>query len=278
LKKFFIMKTVRKIATSSPFCSIMALMFLFISCRKDDIGIAETPDGEKQLVNVKKMREQKSAYTGQDYFEGLMFFEGNVAEEISNLTDYHISKFVSDTDLLNDWYERRDSIISYVAINQSDFLNYFETNIESGVHEDIEAAIDSARIVLKNASDSVAYSYGDAMSTSNTTAAYDLSEEYGAPLRDSLAGLDPATDATAIRAEIDEAIINVKDDTDYPSLSRTCGIKVSVLIAAVIIWLIVLIYEAVAIVKDFAFWGGYEPSSSYGLWKEDLIDDVATTF
>ncbi|WP_343615507.1 hypothetical protein [Flavobacterium sp.] len=131
------MKNIKSISIKYHIPTFIAILFLFISCAKDEI-----------LIDPQEI--DKTLFTDEDVFKGVMFLEGPVANKMSSYKDLNFRSFVSDKSQIEEIINFQNEIVNKIIYTDPDYLSNFRKKIGSGDYYLIKSTISEASLKISD--------------------------------------------------------------------------------------------------------------------------------
>jgi hypothetical protein len=122
------MKKIKSISIKYYIPTIIGIIFLLFSCTKDEV-----------LNDEQGM--DKTPFTDEEVFKGVMFIEGPVANKMSDFKDLNFRSFVADKSLIEEIINFQNEIINRIKSSDSSYLSNFRKKIGSGDYYLIKSTI-----------------------------------------------------------------------------------------------------------------------------------------
>ncbi|KIA94169.1 hypothetical protein [Flavobacterium sp. KMS] len=119
------MKKIREFVIRHHIFTLVAFVFIFFSCTKDEIG------RESKMSNIDKNNATNS-FTDEDVFKGIMFLEGPLANKLDDFKDLNFRTFINDKAQMDEMLVLQNKIIETIKESNPEFLSNFRAKIGSG--------------------------------------------------------------------------------------------------------------------------------------------------
>jgi len=155
------MKYIREKLVKSSFSTLfISFFFLFMigtGCTDNAITSTKsqqkTETLEKSAINQSSKSSQpslSSTATDREIFEGIVFFKGNVANDISYIDNHlKLDNFVADPSVLSNAKSKLDDILDNIEANNPQYFSNFVSTIRNGSQLEIEQELEEASEIAR---------------------------------------------------------------------------------------------------------------------------------